>query len=61
MSKEFDNIKEKLMTSLVLQGAKWKIIFQIHIDAHDRDLGAIIGQQESKYSLYIYYINKKLS
>ena len=44
------------MTTPVLEGLKWKLPFHIHSDASDKEIGAILGQQEEKGPYAIYYI-----
>jgi hypothetical protein len=59
--KTFEFIKEKLITTPILQGPKWDIPFHIHTDASDKAIGVVLGQQEDKIPFAIYFINKKLS
>jgi hypothetical protein len=60
-TKSFDCIKENLITAHVLQDPIWDIPFHVHIDASDKEIGEILGQQEDKIPYAIYFINKNLS
>lgn len=56
----FEIIKEKIMTTPVLQGPKWNLPFHIHLDASDKEIGVVLGQQEEKDPYVIYYISQNL-
>ena len=43
--KAFLQLKEALLTVLVLQGPNWDFPFHIHTDALDHAIGAVLGQK----------------
>jgi hypothetical protein len=57
---DFETIKGKLTTSLVLQGLNWGLPFYIHTDASDKSLGAVLGKYEDDKPYVIYFISKNL-
>lgn len=57
----FQTIKEKLTTTPVLRGPNCELPFNIHTDASNYAIGAVLGQEEQcKFSYAIYYISKNL-
>jgi hypothetical protein len=61
MSKAFESIKEKLITTPILQGPNWNIPLHINTNASDKEIGEFLGQNEDKKPYAICFIRKKLS
>jgi hypothetical protein len=57
----FETIKERLSIAPILQGPNWTIPFHIHIDASNKSIGAVLGQNEDNNPYAIYFIRKNLS
>jgi hypothetical protein len=56
----FETIKERLSTALVLQGPNWALSFHIHINASNKSVGALLGEDEDNKPYSIYFIIKIL-
>jgi hypothetical protein len=58
--KAFENLKEKLISTLVLRGPNWHLLFQIHTDALERDLCIVLGQNGFAEKNAICYISENI-
>jgi hypothetical protein len=58
---DFEEMKEKLSTLPVLQGPNWDLPFHIHTNASDKNVGAVLGQNEDNKPYAIYFISKNLA
>eukprot|EP00253_Pinus_taeda_P006733 PITA_06733 len=56
-----DTLKDKLTTTLILQGPNWALPFHIHDDASQKAIGAALGLIDEKLPYAIYFISKNLS
>eukprot|EP00253_Pinus_taeda_P006380 PITA_06380 len=56
-----DVLKSKLVTSPILRGPNWALLFHIHMDASNKSIGAALGQVEEKLPYDIYFVSKNLS
>jgi hypothetical protein len=57
----FKILKQKLLTTLVLRGPNWSLLFHICTDALDTSLGEVLGQRENQIPYVIYFVSKNLS
>ena len=57
----FDNLKELLTSTLVIQPPDWNVPFEIMCDASDYAVGAVLGQRSGKASHAIYYASRTLN
>ena len=58
--KSFDTLKQKLITSPIVQPPKWDLPFELMCDASDYALGAVLAQVEEKKSHVIAYASRTL-
>ena len=56
-----DNLKSKLVTTLILRGPNWALPFHIHTNASNKVIGAALGQVDEKLPYAIYFVSKNLS
>eukprot|EP00253_Pinus_taeda_P018144 PITA_18144 len=56
-----DELKDKLVSALILRGPNWALPFHIHTDASNKAIGAALGQIEEKLPYAIYFVSKNLS
>lgn len=58
--KAFDQLKEALISSCIVQVPDWSLPFELMCDASDVSIGAIVGQRKEGKPCVIYYISKTL-
>ncbi|KAJ8752204.1 hypothetical protein K2173_003812 [Erythroxylum novogranatense] len=56
----FDNLKEKLTSTPIIQPPNWHHPFEIMCDASNRAVGAVLGQRIEKHPYVIYYASRTL-
>ncbi|XP_075473337.1 uncharacterized protein LOC142504344 [Primulina tabacum] len=56
----YEDLKERLVTALVLVAPDWDLSFEVMCDASDTAVGAVIGQRKNKVFHTIYYASKTL-
>eukprot|EP00253_Pinus_taeda_P027631 PITA_27631 len=56
----FVKIKELICRALILQGQDWTLPFHIHVDASQKVVGAVLGQQVDKVPYAVYYVSENL-
>ena len=56
----FENLKEALISALVLQPPNWEQPFEIMCDASNFMMGAVLGQRKEGKPYVIYYASKLL-
>ncbi|XP_074314310.1 uncharacterized protein LOC141649522 [Silene latifolia] len=57
----FDSLKEKLVTTPIIQAPRWDLPFEIMNDASDYALCAVLGQREGKVAHVIQYASSLLN
>jgi hypothetical protein len=57
----FEDLKKKLITTLVLHGHKWKLPFHMYTNISNKSLGVVLVQNETLAMYAIYCINKNLA
>ncbi|KAL4273715.1 hypothetical protein GQ457_13G017400 [Hibiscus cannabinus] len=60
-TKAFNLLKQKLMTSPIVEPPDWKLPFELMCDANDYAVGAVLGQRKGKNFHPIYYSSKTLN
>ncbi|KAJ8749935.1 hypothetical protein K2173_013850 [Erythroxylum novogranatense] len=56
----FDNLKEKLTSTSIIQPLNWHHPFEIMCDASNRAVGVVLGQRIEKHPYVIYYASRTL-
>ncbi|XP_012458287.1 uncharacterized protein LOC105779082 [Gossypium raimondii] len=59
--KSFDELKLKLITTLIIQGPNYALPFEILCDASDRAVGVALGQRNGRESYVIRYASELLN
>ncbi|KAL4279989.1 hypothetical protein GQ457_03G019020 [Hibiscus cannabinus] len=59
--KEFNLLKQKLVTAPIVELPDWKLPFELMCDASDYAVGAVLGQRKGKIFHPIYYASKTLN
>ncbi|XP_061366912.1 uncharacterized protein LOC133310046 [Gastrolobium bilobum] len=59
--KAFESLKNKLITTPVIQPPDWNLPFEIICDASDYAIGVVLGQRKDKLFRSIYYASKTLN
>ncbi|GAU23642.1 hypothetical protein TSUD_304170 [Trifolium subterraneum] len=57
----FEILKEKLVSTPVIVTPQWDLPFELMCDASDYAVGAVLGQNRSKFFHAIYYVSKVLN
>ncbi|KAL4360478.1 hypothetical protein GQ457_04G016190 [Hibiscus cannabinus] len=60
-TKAFNILKQKLVTSPIVEPPDWKLPFELMCDASDYAVGAVLGQRKGKIFHPIYYASKTLN
>nr|XP_016432418.1 PREDICTED: uncharacterized protein LOC107759061 [Nicotiana tabacum] len=58
--KAFEELKKKLVASLIIAVPDWSLPFELMCDASDHAIGAVLGQRKDKVFYSIYYASKTL-
>jgi hypothetical protein len=61
VKKHLNALNKISLTTPILQGPMWDIPFHIHIDASNKEIGVVLGQQEDKIPFAVYFIINNLS
>jgi len=56
-----DALKGKLISTPILRGPNWALLFHIHANALNKAIRATLGQVEGKLPYAIYFVSKNLS
>ncbi|XP_061357764.1 uncharacterized protein LOC133302056 [Gastrolobium bilobum] len=59
--KAFESLKNKLITTPVIQPTDWNLPFELMCDASDHAIGVVLGQRKDKLFRSIYYASKTLN
>ncbi|KAL4297162.1 hypothetical protein GQ457_12G011620 [Hibiscus cannabinus] len=60
-TKAFNLLKQKLVTTPIVEPPDWKLPFELMCDANDYAVGALLGQRKRKIFHPIYYASKTLN
>ncbi|KAL4284725.1 hypothetical protein GQ457_16G020250 [Hibiscus cannabinus] len=60
-AKAFNLLKQKLVTTPIVEPPDWKLPFELMCDASDYAVGAVLGQRKGNIFHPIYYANKTLN
>ncbi|KAL4376513.1 hypothetical protein GQ457_02G024510 [Hibiscus cannabinus] len=60
-TKAFNLLKQKLVTTPIVEPPDWKLPFELMCDASDYAVGAVLGQRKGKIFHPIYYASKTLN
>ncbi|XP_021759097.1 uncharacterized protein LOC110723991 [Chenopodium quinoa] len=58
--KDFDDLKDKLTSALVIRPPDWSLSFEIMCDASNKVVGAVLDQRKDKESYVFHYASKSL-
>ncbi|XP_061354673.1 uncharacterized protein LOC133299250 [Gastrolobium bilobum] len=57
----FESLKNKLITTPIIQPPDWNLPFELMCDASDHAIGVVLGQRKDKLFRSIYYASKTLN
>ena len=57
----FNNLKDLLTSTRIIQPPNWKLPFVLMCDASDQAIGAVLGQKVDKIPHAIYYASRTLN
>ena len=57
----FDQLKEALISALIVISPDWNLPFELMCDASDHAIGAVLGQRKENKLHVIYYASRTLN